>query len=164
MGVPVEVREEDFRTWDHQAEGSLRWIHMGLEETSVSMADQALARTSSLDSGEWVRTVGVGVDTRVVEAGEMEGMEVVDTEVPGGMTIAIAITMEEVTTEGEATTEVGGVVIVNVGEAVEAVVGDIKRFLWLKRLSIALTHAASRAQTNAQRLAQANPKRNSHFY
>ena len=119
MEALVEAEEvgEDFQAWDHQVGGSLRWIHMDLEETSVATADQAAARTSSLGSEAWVRAVGVEEGTLVVEA---EGIEVmVGMEVPGGMTIAIATTM------GEATTEVGGAVTANVGEeVVEAAVGD----------------------------------------
>ena len=60
----------------------------------------------------------------------MGGMEEACMEVPGGMTIVIAITMEEVTTaEGEEGIIAVGVVIVHVGEVVvaavaEAVAGD----------------------------------------
>ena len=99
---------------------------MDLEETSVVMADQAVARTSSLGLEVWARAVGVEEGTQVDETGGMA----VGMEVPGEMTIGIVIviTMEEAMTEGEATTEVGGVAIVNVGEeageVVEAAVGD----------------------------------------
>lgn len=117
-----EVWEEDFQAWDPQVEGSLRWIHMDLEETSVTMADQAVAKTSSLDLEAWVRAVEAEGGIRVEE---MEDTEAVGMEVSGGTMIGIVIIMEEAMTEGEVTTEVGGVVIANAGgEVVGAVAGD----------------------------------------
>ena len=67
----------------------------------------------------------VVVGIRVVEAGGMEGTVVaVGMGVPGGMTIAI--TTGEVTTEGEAITEVVGVVTAHVGEVAAVVVEGVE--------------------------------------
>ena len=110
---------EGFREWDCLVEGSPRWIRLDLEETSVVMAGRAEPKTSSLDLAAWARAAGVEGGTRV---GETEGTEV-GMEVPGGMTIVIVSTTEEVTTE------VGEVVTVNAGgEVEEAVVEDTKPY------------------------------------
>jgi len=112
--------EEGSREWVRQPEGSLRWIHMDLEEMLAVTADQAVPKTLSLGLEVWVRAVEVEVGTR---ADGMEGTEA-GMEVLEGTTIVIAITMEEVTKgveEAEATVNVG-----QVAGVVEAVVGDTK--------------------------------------
>ena len=137
---------EGFRAWGRQVEGSLRWIHMDLEETSVAMADQAVVRTSSLDLEEWVRAAVEG--TRAADEMEDTEVVVVGMGVRGGMTIVIviAITMEGVMIGGEETTGVGGVAIVNAGEEVveevEAAVEDTEPHLVNLNINVfVLAHA-----------------------
>lgn len=115
----------DSRAWARRGEGLFRRILMDLGETMGVMAEQVATMTLFLDLEVWARAVVVVVGIRVVEAGGMEGTVVaVGMGVPGGMTIAI--TTGEVTTEGEAITEVVGVVTAHVGEVAAVVVEGVE--------------------------------------
>ena len=127
MEAPVEAEEVgvDSRAWARRGEGLFRRILMDLGETMGVMAEQVATMTLFLDLEVWARAVVVVVGIRVVEAGGMEGTVVaVGMGVPGGMTIAI--TTGEVTTEGEAITEVVGVVTAHVGEVAAVVVEGVE--------------------------------------
>lgn len=149
--VEVEVGE-GFQGWDQEEGGSRRWICTDLGRSLAAMVDQVATTILSLGLEVWVRAAQAGAGIWAVEVGVTEGMEEAGMGVLGGMTIviAIAITMEEVTTGegGEAITEVVGVVIVNVGEVVAVVAGDTKLLLVYASLKLTLFVLAFRTQFN----------------